>query len=570
MIPVLFGHLNSSDAIERQPAEAQSRDTLHRRNPTLATQVLQARAASSPSRRKKGRKGRDSGDVSRAPRAMLPLGFAASWEQAVMAPGVSALGSLVAVLYDAQAFKFGNFVLKSGLSSPVYIDLRGIVSRPRLLSQIAEILFQSAQDAGIRFDSVCGVPYTALPLATVICSTHEIPMLIRRKETKNYGTKKLVEGAVNPGETCLIIEDVVTSGSSVLETVEVLQKEGLKVTDAIVLLDREQGGKDMLRAHGIRLHSVCTVSKVLEILEQQKKINPEMVERVKRFIQENVFVAANPNGSLPSLNGSLPSVKKAPKELSFGARAELPSTHPLASKLLRLMQKKETNLCLSADISESRELLQLADVLGPSICMLKTHVDILNDFTLDVMKELTTLAERHDFLIFEDRKFADIGNTVKKQYEGGVFKIASWADLVNAHVVPGSGVVKGLREVGLPLHRGCLLVAEMSSAGSLATGNYTEAVVRMAEEHPEFVVGFISGSRVSMKPEFLHLTPGVQLEAGGDNLGQQYSSPQEVIGKRGSDIIIVGRGITTSANRLEAAEMYRKAAWEAYLSRLGV
>ncbi|XP_053774443.1 uridine 5'-monophosphate synthase isoform X5 [Desmodus rotundus] len=415
-----------------------------------------------------------------------------------------------------------------------------------------------------------------------MCSTNQIPMLIRRKETKDYGTKRLVEGAINPGENCLIIEDVITSGSSVLETVEILKKEGLKVTDAIVLLDREQGGKDKLQVHGIRLHSVCTLSKMLEILEQQEKIDAEMVERVKRFIQENVFVAADHNDSHPS-------IKKTPQELSFGVRAQLPRIHPVASKLLRLMQKKETNLCLSADVSESRELLHLADALGPSICMLKTHVDILNDFTLDVMKELTTLAKHHEFLIFEDRKFADIGNTVKKQYEGGVFKIASWADLVNAHVVPGSGVVKGLQEVGRPLQRGCLLIAEMSSAGSLATGNYTKAarvhesfwesgsgsrtrgcfLVRMAEDHSEFVIGFISGSRVSMKPEFLHLTPGVQLEAGGDNLGQQYSSPEEVIGKQGCDIIIVGRGILASANRLEAAEMYRKAAWEAYLSRLG-
>ncbi|KAI5948565.1 Uridine 5'-monophosphate synthase [Manis javanica] len=480
-----------------------------------------------------------------------------------MSAGGAALQSLVTGLYDVQAFKFGNFVLKSGLCSPVYIDLRGIVSRPRLLSQVAEILFHTAQNVGINFDSVCGVPYTALPFATVICSTNQIPMLIRRKEKKDYGTKHLVEGTINPGETCLIIEDVVTSGSSILETAEVLQKEGLKVTDAIVLLDREQGGKDKLQAHGIHLHSVCTLSQMLEILEQQKKIDGEMVERVKTFIQKNVFVVASENGPLSS-------VKKAPKELSFGARAELPGVHPVASELLRLMEKKETNLCLSADVSEVRELLQLADALGPRICMLKTHVDILNDFTLDVMKELTTLAKRHEFLIFEDRKFADIGNTVKKQYEGGVFKIASWADLVNAHAVPGSGVVEGLREVGLPLHRGCLLIAEMSSAGSLATGNYTKAAVRMAEEHSDFVVGFISGSRVSMKPEFLHLTPGVQLEAGGDNLGQQYNSPQEVIGSRGSDIIIVGRGILTSAHRLGAAEMYRKAAWEAYLSRLDV
>ncbi|XP_072472815.1 uridine 5'-monophosphate synthase isoform X1 [Notamacropus eugenii] len=478
------------------------------------------------------------------------------------ASSVGALAPLVAQLYEAQAFKFGDFVLKSGLSSPVYVDLRGIISRPPLLKQVADILFETAQNAGVSFDTVCGVPYTALPLATIICSTNQIPMLIRRKETKDYGTKRLIEGTINPGETCLIIEDVVTSGSSVWETVEVLQREGLKVTDAIVLLDREQGGKAKLQERGIRLHSVCTLSKVLEILEQQKKIDAEMVGKVKKFIQDNIFVVAEQNGAIP--------VKETLKELSFGMRAQLPGTHPIASKLLRIMERKQTNLCLSADITEAKELLQLASTLGPSICMLKTHVDILNDFSLEIMKELKDLAEIHEFLIFEDRKFADIGNTVKKQYEGGVFKIASWADIVNAHVVPGSGVVKGLSEVGMPVHRGCLLIAEMSSSGSLATGDYTKAAVKMAEEHSEFVIGFISGSRVSKKPEFVHLTPGIQIQAGGDNLGQQYNSPQEAIGKRGSDVIIVGRGILTASNRLEAAEMYRKAAWEAYLTRLGV
>lgn len=99
------------------------------------------------------------------------------------------------------------------------------------------------------------------------------------------------------------------------------------------------------------------------------------------------------------------------------------------------------------------------------------------DYAAAVSHRLQALAHKHNFLIFEDRKFADIGNTVKHQYEGGLYQISSWSHIVNAHVVPGPGVVKGLCAVGKPLGRGCLLIAQMSSQGSLASGDYTNAAV---------------------------------------------------------------------------------------------
>ncbi|XP_064634806.1 uridine 5'-monophosphate synthase-like [Lineus longissimus] len=470
----------------------------------------------------------------------------------------SKLSALIERLYEIEAVKFGDFKLKSGIQSPVYFDLRVIISYPDLMSEVSEFLYQAAAEGGAQYQSSCGVPYTALPLATCIATAHNIPMLIRRKEAKDYGTKKMIEGKFKEGETCLIVEDVVTSGSSVAETVELLRPAGIVVRDAVVLLNREQGGTAKLKAMGVKLHSVCTLSKVLEILEKSGKLDADMVKRVKQFIKDNQFTVPP---AVPSKPADIAS-------LSYGERAKL-CKNPVARRVFEVMEMKRSNLALSVDVTSADQLLKLADSTGPYICVLKTHIDILEDFTMAFVEKLKALAQKHNFVIFEDRKFADIGNTVKEQYGKGIYRIAEWADIINAHAIPGPGIITGLKQVVKGKDRGCLMIAEMSSAGNLAKDGYTEACVKMSEENNDFVIGFICQQKLSQDPCMIHMTPGVKLEEGGDQLGQQYLTPSSVIAKKGTDVIIVGRGITQAPDPVEAAKLYRDAGYQAYQTVIG-
>lgn len=188
-------------------------------------------------------------------------------------------------LYEIGAVKFGDFTLKSGIQSPIYIDLRLVVSYPGILNSIADAVWEKLK--GLPKDCICGVPYTALPIATALSLTRAVPMVMRRKEVKEYGTRRAIEGAFLRGDRCAIIEDLATSGASILETIEPLEAEGLKVTDAVVLIDREQGGSARLRAHGYTLHSVFTLSEMLQILHAAGKISSQIVQEVARFIEKN-------------------------------------------------------------------------------------------------------------------------------------------------------------------------------------------------------------------------------------------------------------------------------------------
>lgn len=459
---------------------------------------------------------------------------------------------IITRLFEIEAIKFGDFKLKSGIQSPIYFNLRVIIGYPKLLRTISELLYETCKTGGT-YHVVCGVPYTALPLATCMSLDHDIPMVIRRREAKDYGTKQMIEGVYKEGQLCLIVEDVVTTGSSVLETAKELKHVGVDVTDAVVLLDRGQGGKAMLLNNGITLHTVLNIHQVLDVLLRLNKIDALVFNQVHQFISTNQFQP------LPKP----PSDEKKASVLSYKKRMELTS-NSVARHIFDIMDRKETNLCFSADVTSCAELLKLADTVGPHICMLKTHVDILTDFTTEFVTSLKLLAKKHDFLIFEDRKFADIGNTVKNQYSQGMYKINEWADIVNAHSVPGEGVVQGLKEASDLDKNACLMLAQMSSKGALTTGEYTKTTVDMAKKADDFVIGFISTSAVCDDPKFLHMTPGVNLSSKGDTLGQVYLTPEEVIKNRHCDVIIVGRGIYRADNPQEAAVAYKEAGYQAY------
>ncbi len=195
------------------------------------------------------------------------------------------LSSILIKLLEIESIKFGSFTLKSKIKSPIYIDLRKVISHPKLLKAISDLMYKKTKH--LQYDLLCGVPYTALPIATAISLHEHIPMILTRKEAKNYGTKKMVEGSFEKGQTCVIIEDIVTSGSSILKTIDLLHEEGLKVRHAVTFLDRDQGGFQKLKDQNIELHSVTTLPEAMQILQNEHRIDPITVQSIYEFIEEN-------------------------------------------------------------------------------------------------------------------------------------------------------------------------------------------------------------------------------------------------------------------------------------------
>jgi orotate phosphoribosyltransferase/uridine monophosphate synthetase len=198
---------------------------------------------------------------------------------------------LAQTLWKLGAIQFGNFTLgRTAVNSPVYVNLRLLVSNPTALRRAARVILdelvtlQSMREPRVaRFDLVAGVPFGGLHLATAYSLTAKVPMIYLHPREDRAGSD--IEGLYSPNQTALIIDDLITGGGSIVETALILEEAGIRVRDAVVLMDRQQGGRERLRQFGVNLVSVLTLEVTLNYLMSSGKIREEWYRRSMEYLQ---------------------------------------------------------------------------------------------------------------------------------------------------------------------------------------------------------------------------------------------------------------------------------------------
>ncbi|VDK41669.1 unnamed protein product [Taenia asiatica] len=373
-------------------------------------------------------------------------------------------------LFRLGALNFSGVRLRTGEISPVYFDIRLTMSDPALLQDIARYMYRMVTNAtDDRFDLITGVPAAAIALATVISIQNNLPMILTRKAAKDYGTKKMIEGVWKAGEDVLVVEDVVTYGDSIAETVSLLRSSGLRVKHAVVVVERQQGAsQNLLENYNVHLHALLSFDDILNILSTNGLIPVERVHIARTFIAGCQF-----------------------DRRQLTEKSVINFCPPLASRLSEIMALKVSKTCLLIDLPlPSEHLLQVVKDAAPRIAALEICLNLVDDTFPQLAVQLRDLADRHKFLLIANHKVTD-----DKCTDESHLSLYRWADIVIVHALLGSGILNALRRLNKASPDrtiGALLIADVEYKSSLMEAAYTEECIELAKKNADVVVGFVA------------------------------------------------------------------------------
>lgn len=418
---------------------------------------------------------------------------------------------IISKLFLIEAIKLGDFTLKSGEKSNIYFDLRTIISYPSIYELVFEYITSKLPDLLTDIQYICGVEFGGLPLANFISFKKSIPQIFMRNGIKNHGTQKIIEGIYESSGNLLLIEDVITTGSSIKEKLTIVKDNNINLKKIFVLMDRRKVCSDNFENYSI--FSLFTMDDINEYLT------------------------------------------------SFELNNSLFFKNIISDKMYKKTLTKKSNLIVACDLTCKNEIIKLIHNIGNYIIAIKLHINIIHNFDNYFIHDLIRLKNQYDFYIIEDGKFADIGNIVIQQLDG-LYQINKWADLITCHTITGSGIFESIKDK-YPL-LGLLGIVELSTKNNLIDENYLNNSISVVKNNDENICGVICQEKVfniMNKYHTLTFSPGINLDTNYDKHDQTYKD-----GKKSGMFWIIGRGIYKSDDIIKSCIKYRNNSWNHFIN----
>ena len=399
---------------------------------------------------------------------------------------------LLSKLVDNGIIKYGNFTLKSGLVSPVYINIKQLCDNHKLLSLTSVLLYNNFSHI-LNGKSICGVPYGAIPIATLISNLNKSPLILLRKEKKSHGLNTIIDGTTE--NEVVLIEDVITSGKSVLESCELLEQNGYSVKHIICVAFR--GDETTLKK--LQKYNVNYLFTLDEILnnETETETETEIVYNSKQL------------------------------------------------QLLEYKKQKNSSIILAYDRTckhDQTHLYETIELLHPHIVGLKVHNEVLG-LSFDENMKLYDVCKKHGIFLWEDRKFNDIGNTIENQ----VNYYSKIRDFISIVPIGGKGSIPNNTNLGV------FILCELSSENNVINGLMTQQVLSLINNSN--VCGVICQDPSYVPEDMLSIMPGIHLHKKNDGKNQIWKTPDNI--KYKPTFYVVGRGILNSDNPLQENILYK-------------